>query len=222
MTRHDGLPPVFPVVIHSGSEKWDTPLSVHELLAPVAKTLLKYQPDNLALLVDEKTITDELLNKNSDFYALFLELKRAKTPMAMHEVINRFKDVLALPEHQELCKAIIAIVETLYKRFNQDAGASDIRFASLEEAVKMIDSTVIDWKKNMREELRNDLHEEFYIEWTQEGERKGKLEGIREGKLKAKREDALAMLQEGFSLEVIGEITKLPLTELEKLQAQRV
>ncbi len=94
-------------------------MSVHELLAPVAKTLLKYQPDNLALLVDEKTITDELLNKNSDFYALFLELKRAKTPMAMHEVINRFKDVLALPEHQELCKAIIAIVETLYKRFNQ-------------------------------------------------------------------------------------------------------
>ena len=136
VTRKEGLPPVFPIVIHSGSENWNGPLSVHELLAPVAKSLLRYQPDNLALLVDEKTITDELLNKNSDFYALFLELKRAKTPMAMHEAINKFKDVLALPEHQELCKAIIAIVETLYKRFNQDAGASDIRFVSLEEAVK--------------------------------------------------------------------------------------
>ena len=170
--------------------------------SPIAETLLKYQPNNLALLVDEKTITDEVLNENSDFYALYLELKRAKTPMAMQEAINKYKDILGLPEHKELLKTIIAIVETLYKRFNQDTGGSNIRFASLEEAVKMIENTGIDWKKNMREEL--------YIEWTQEGE------------LKAKREDALAMLQKGFSLDVIGEITKLPLTEIEKLQAQRV
>ena len=92
-------------------------MSIHELLSPIAKTLLKYQPNNLALLVDEKTITDEVLNKNSDFYALYLELKRAKTPMAMQEAINKYKDVLALLEHQELLKTIIAIVELLYKRF---------------------------------------------------------------------------------------------------------
>ena len=148
VTREEGLPPVFPIVMHSGSEKWNDPLSIHDLLSPIAKTLLKYQPNNLALLVDEKTITDEVLNESSDFYALYLELKRAKTPMAMQEVINKYKDVLSLPEHQELCKDIIAIVETLYKRFNQDVGASNIRFASLEEAVKMIDNTAIDWKKN--------------------------------------------------------------------------
>ena len=118
----------------------------------VGQSCRLHQPNNLALLVDEKTTTDKVLNKNSDFYALYLELKRAKTPTAMHEAINKYKDVLALPEHKELCKAIVAIVETLYKRFNQDAGASNIRFSSLEEAVKMIDSTAIDWKKNMREE----------------------------------------------------------------------
>ena len=74
--------------------------------SPIAKTLLKYQPNNLALLVDEKTITDEVLNENSDFYALYLELKRAKTPTAMHEAINKYKDVLALPEHKELLKMV--------------------------------------------------------------------------------------------------------------------
>ena len=49
-----------------------------------------------------------------------------------------------------------------------------------------------------------------YIDWTQEAEQK------------AMRKAALAMLHKGFSSTVIGEITKLPLEEIEKLQAQRV
>ena len=158
VTREEGLPPVFPIVIHSGSEKWNAPLSIHELLSPIAKTLLKYQPNNLALLVDEKTIKDEVLNKNSDFYALFLGLKRAKTPMAMREAINKYKVILGKPEHQELLKTILPIIETLYKLFNPDAGASNIRFASLEEAAMMMNSAEINWKENYRKELRNDLH----------------------------------------------------------------
>ena len=138
------------------------------------------------------------MNKNSDFYALFLELKRAKTPMAMRDAIEKYKEKLADPEHFELLKTVIAVIKTLYKCFNTDADASDIRFSSLEEAVAMIDSIAIDWKKNMRDELCN--------EWKNEG----------------KKEDALAMLQEGCSLKFIEKITKLPLAEIEKLEAQKV
>lgn len=173
---------------------------LYDLISPVAHRILKYQPDNLALLVSEHVIQDEVLNKNSDFYALFLELKRAKTPMAMRDAIEKYKEKLADPEHFELLKTVIAVIKTLYKCFNTDA--SDIRFSSLEEAVAMIDSIAIDWKKNMRDEL--------YNEW--------KNEGIDEGK----KDDALAMLQKGFSLELIKEITKLPLAEIEKLEAQKV
>lgn len=167
---------------------------LYDLISPVAHRILKYQPDNLALLVSEHVIQDEVLNKNSDFYALFLELKRAKTPMAMRDAIEKYKEKLADPEHFELLKTVIAVIKTLYKCFNTDADASDIRFSSLEEAVAMIDSIAIDWKKNMRDE--------FYKE--------------------GKKDDALAMLQKGFSLELIKEITKLPLAEIEKLEAQKV
>ena len=160
----------------------------------------------MALLVSEHVIQDEVLNKNSDFYALFLELKRAKTPMAMRDAIEKYKEKLADPEHFELLKTVIAVIKTLYKCFNTDADASDIRFSSLEEAVAMIDSIAIDWKKNMRDEL--------YNEW--------KNEGIDEGKKEGKKEVAFAMLQEGFSLKLIEKITKLPLAEIEKLEAQRV
>ena len=44
---------------------------------------------------------------------------------------------------------------------------------------------------------------------------------INEGKKEAKQEDALAMLREGFPLEVISKITKLSLEEIKKLQSSQ-
>ena len=43
-----------------------------------------------------------------------------------------------------------------------------------------------------------------------------------EWKNEGKKEDALAMLQEGCSLKFIEKITKLPLAEIEKLEVQKV
>ena len=56
---------------------------------------------------------------------------------------------------------------------------------------------------------------------AQEIERK-KKEWVLEAKREGKQEDALAMLKKGFSLEVIGEITNLPLAEIKMLEEQRV
>ncbi len=65
----------------------------------------------------------------------------------------------------------------------------------------MASNIVSNWEENMTKKLRN--------KWAQED------------KLEAKRDVALAMLQEGFSFDLIGEITKLPLAEIVKLQGQR-
>ena len=195
--KKQGLPPVFPIVIHSGATKWNNILTVQDLIASCPKSLLKYQPQNCALLIDEKLITDEILNNNSDFYALYLLLKRAKTPTEMRDLLIKYKEKLSDPSHYELLKVILAILKTVYRQFNKDADEHDLRFASLEEAVTMLDNTAIDWKKNMQEQ--------FYNEWKNDG----------------KREDALAMLKKGFSFEVIGEITNLPLEEIEKLKASK-
>jgi predicted transposase/invertase (TIGR01784 family) len=47
--------------------------------------------------------------------------------------------------------------------------------------------------------------------WREKGRKEGKLEG--------KREDALEMLKEGLSVELIAKITKLDLKEIEKLKS---
>ena len=120
VTKETGLPPVFPIVIHSGTEKWKDSLSVQSLLAPHAKALLKYQPQNLALLIEERIIKDSVLNENSDFYALYVKLKRAKTPMAMRDIIQKYKNILSKPNHRELLKTILAIIMTLYQHLNRN------------------------------------------------------------------------------------------------------
>ena len=66
--------------------------------------------------------------------------------------------------------------------------------ASLEETITMIDDDVIDWEKNTREFFRE--------QWTNE----------------AHQADALAMLREGFKLEVISKITQLSLDVIQKLK----
>ena len=43
------------------------------------------------------------------------------------------------------------VIKSFLTNMSMDSEASDIRFASLEEAVQMIESTAIDWKKNMKE-----------------------------------------------------------------------
>ena len=74
--------------------------------------------------------------------------------------------------------------------------------ASLEETITMIDDDVIDWEKNTRE---------FFLEkWTNEAKNEAKNE--------AHQADALAMLREGLSIDLINKITKLPLEEIQKLQ----
>ena len=66
--------------------------------------------------------------------------------------------------------------------------------ASLEETITMIDDDVIDWEKNTRE---------FFLEkYANE----------------LNQEHALAMLREGFKLEVISKITQLSLDVIKKLK----
>ncbi len=84
------LPPVFPIVLYSGKEKWEEPLDIEHLLSPTAMRIVKYQPSNLSLLIREDLIKNELLNENSDFYALFLLIRRANSIKDFRKLITKY------------------------------------------------------------------------------------------------------------------------------------
>ncbi len=57
-TRADKITPVITLVIYWGSDKWDGPVSLHEMLDMKDKKLLKYIPDYRINLLEPCAITD--------------------------------------------------------------------------------------------------------------------------------------------------------------------
>ena len=79
----------------------------------------------------------------------------------MREAINKYKDILGKLSIKNCLRPSLRLL----KRFNPDAGTSNIRFASLEEVVKMMNSEEVNWKKNTQKYFLN----KFRMEERKEG-----------------------------------------------------
>ena len=61
--RDDKLIPVITLVIHFGADKWDAPMSLHEMMAVTDKNLLKHIPDYRIKLIDPSQISSDEMDK---------------------------------------------------------------------------------------------------------------------------------------------------------------
>lgn len=61
--REDRLIPVVTLVVYFGAEKWDGPLSIHEMFGPVDAELLPYIPDYRINLLEPASIEDGAFQK---------------------------------------------------------------------------------------------------------------------------------------------------------------
>lgn len=66
ITPGQGLPPVFPVVLYNGSQKWAAKADIYDMIAPEPPEFLRvYQPHLRYYLVDESRYTAEELNSKA-------------------------------------------------------------------------------------------------------------------------------------------------------------
>lgn len=66
ITPGQGLPPVFPVVLYNGSQKWTAKADMYDMIAPEPPEFLRvYQPHLRYYLVDESRYTAEELNSKA-------------------------------------------------------------------------------------------------------------------------------------------------------------
>ena len=61
--KDDKLIPVITLVIHFGTDKWDAPMSLHEMMAVTDKNLLKHIPDYRIKLIDPSQISSDEMDK---------------------------------------------------------------------------------------------------------------------------------------------------------------
>ncbi|MDR5886517.1 Rpn family recombination-promoting nuclease/putative transposase [Vreelandella janggokensis] len=210
ITPGQGLPPVFPVVLYNGSDRWTASLDLYEMITPEPPGLLQvYQPRMRYYLVDEGRYTDEQLGLvQSPLSGVFSIEKASTNRQGLQQAVDRIVAIIQADPHKE---RIDKIITRWLKRHLQRLGA--------EVDLNQLNSLVED-KDMLAENLENWAQQE-----RQEGEKlglvKGEKLGIEKGEKLGIEKTARNLLKLGvLSDEQIAEATGLALDEVVELRIE--
>ena len=102
--RSDLLPPVFPIVLYHGAERWTAPEDVLGLAAPPGAFLAPYQPAQRYFLLDVGGYTGSL-PEGRNLVAGLIRLEYSRSPMDVEAVLATLVEWLSGPEHEGLRRA---------------------------------------------------------------------------------------------------------------------
>ncbi|QNI02138.1 Rpn family recombination-promoting nuclease/putative transposase [Halomonas sp. SH5A2] len=194
ITPGQGLPPVFPLVLYNGSERWTASLDLYDMITPEPPGLLQvYQPRMRYYLVDEGRYTDEQLGLvQSPLSGVFSIEKASTNRQGLQQAVDRIVAIIQADPHKE---RIDKIITRWLKRHLQRLGA--------EVDLNQLNSLVED-KDMLAENLEN---------WAQQERQEGERLGI--------EKTARNLLKLGvLSDEQIAEATGLALDEVAKLRIE--
>ena len=102
----EGLPPVFPIVLYNGDQRWQVSTNIGELIN--CPTVLKpYQPNMAYYLLDEGAYSESELNSVHNAVAAVFSLENATNyETAVNAIENMAQAIQALPNKQRIDKAI--------------------------------------------------------------------------------------------------------------------
>ena len=103
-TSSDPLPPVLPIVLHHGRERWTAAEDVAGLAAPPGEFLAPYQPAQRYFLLDVGGYTGPL-PEGCNLMARLIRLEHSRSPEEVEAVLAAFAEWLSGPEHGGLRRA---------------------------------------------------------------------------------------------------------------------
>jgi len=202
ITPGQGLPPVFPVVLYNGLERWTASLDLYDMIMPEPPGLLQvYQPRMRYYLVDEGRYTDEQLGLvQSPLSGVFSIEKASTNRQGLQQAVDRIVAIIqADPDKERIDK----IITRWLKRHLQRLGA--------EVDLNQLNSLVED-KDMLAENLEN---------WAQQEREEGEKLGLVKGEKLGIEKTARNLLKLGIlSDEQIAEATGLGLDEVAKLRTE--
>jgi len=190
------LPPIFPIVLYSGNERWTATTDFKELLEK-PDLFEQYAPQfkYFKIAANEYTQT-QLLKLSNVVSMLFL----AET----HQDIELLKEELLSLFDKKEDKHAISLLLNWFKQLMVHGHRKPIDYQALE--------TIYHSKEEARTMLESAIAKERQTFYN-----KGKSEGKLEGKMEGKLETAKAMLAEGLEVSFIVKVTKLSIEDIEKL-----
>ena len=200
--KPEKLPPIFPIVLYNGMDKWTSSTQVSELIENnnlLGDFALNFQYFKIA---ENEIAIERLLDIGNAVSTLFIgEVKHDQALLreALAGLLNK--------EEQQVVSILFNYFEQLFNHNKM----SEVDWNAL-------DTVRTEQEINMFLESMRISNERLYQQGLMEGKIEGKVEGKVEGKQEEKLEVAKAMLEEGIAISVIAKITKLSTEEIERLR----
>jgi hypothetical protein len=190
------LPPILPIVLYNGSQKWTAPTNISELIPVVPGLVSQFTPSLHYLLIDENNYTDSELASLHNLVAAVFRLEHASSPSAVSELTNLLADWLS--DRPDLRRMFALWIRATLMR-KQEYGIVMPQVDDLQEIRVMLADKVEEWAK-------------AYIA---EGEIKGKQEGLQQGEVLALQR----LLAKRFGVipaDTIALIANAPVVDIER------
>jgi hypothetical protein len=158
------LPPIIALVILSGLRRWQSPLELRELFAPVPEDAARLLPALSYLLIAPAHLDAEALDQPDNLAAAFFRITEARAPEELLCLAGPLSRMLAGKKEAELRRAFIDLMaDTLRSAFPEVT----IPYVKDLEELSMLEENMIRWRKSV---LR---------EGHLEGRKEGEVEGMR-------------------------------------------
>lgn len=203
VARHEKLPPVFPIMLYNGDEKWTA-------------------PDNLADLIENT----ELLGSFALQFRYLKIVENEFSPEHLLKIGNIVSTLFLAETHYDYEQ----LTQELLRLFKQeDRGAISLFinwFKQLSRRERIDPHDYQQYEQLYRDEqevgmlitaLRKE-RENLYQQGKELGLVEGKTLGLQEGAQKNARDIAKVMLAEGFEPHLVAKITQLSLQDIEQLK----
>lgn len=207
------LPPVLPVVLYNGEERWNAAQEVQELVEAVPGGLERYRPALNYLLLDEGAIvagpgwSDELRNVAG---ALF-RLEHNRDEHDLLKVLGALVEWLRAPEQTGLRRAFVVWIRRVFLP-NRVPGMTLSEFEHLHELHEvhaMLAERIKKWPERWKQE------------GIEEGIEKGIQKGIQKGREEARLETARNLIAvSSLDDATIAAATHLPEDRVRALRAE--
>ena len=153
-TNSGPLPPVLPVVLHHGRERWTAPEDVAGLAASAGEFLAPYQPAQRYFLLDVGGYTGSLPEGRN--LAGLIRLEHGRSPADVEVVLAALAQWLSGPEHQGLRRAFVEWIRQVHAPARR-SGMEWLVLEDLSEDRTMLYETVKEWTVQWQAEGRADV-----------------------------------------------------------------
>jgi hypothetical protein len=172
----DRLPPVLPLVLYNGEQRWTAVEDVSELVHEVSAELARYQPHHRYLLIDESRCTTEDLAGQENLTAALIRLEQCRDPEEVAEVLSSLGEWLQDPALVDIRRAFVEwLRKVLLPSRMPDVPVPEVE--DLGEVRAMLSERVREWTKKWVDQGRA----QGLQEGLQEGMRQGMQQGMQQG-----------------------------------------